>query len=111
MNEMKDDHRVHTIPNHHPTKWMLTQKIWFKSSLLLNGVQIRPPTNIDDLCLFFCFYPSYHTCAYVAFSNNSNSTNAYLGATCQSIVLCSFFQYYRYRSAWSTQGSILYRCL
>ena len=35
--EKMDDHLVYTIPNHHPTKMVLSQKLLFKSSLLLIG--------------------------------------------------------------------------
>ena len=41
-------------------KGMFSQKLLFKSSLLLNGqcgIQVRPQPNSDDLCLLFCLYP------------------------------------------------------
>ena len=58
-----DDHLVHTIPNHHHTrtKMDVLRKLQFKSTLQLNGqcgIQIRPPTNSDDLYLLFCLYPA-----------------------------------------------------
>ena len=35
--EKMDDHPVHTTTNHHPTKWMFSQKLFFKPSMLTNG--------------------------------------------------------------------------
>ena len=50
----------HTIPNHNPLpKWMFSQKLRFKSALLLVGkysIKVRPPNNSNDLCLLFCLY-------------------------------------------------------
>ena len=43
---------------------MFSEKLLFKSSMLLNGqygIQVRPPTNSDDLCLFFCLYHCFQT--------------------------------------------------
>ena len=40
---------------------MFSQKLFFKSSLLLNGscsIQVRSPTRSGDHCFLFCFYPS-----------------------------------------------------
>ena len=42
-------------------KWMFSQKLLFKSSLLLNSkccIQVSSPNSCDNLCLFFCLYPS-----------------------------------------------------
>ena len=39
------------------SKWFISQKLFFKSSLLLNGscsLQVRPLNSSDDLCLLFC---------------------------------------------------------
>ena len=46
-----------------PLKWMFTQKLVFKSSLLLNAECVIqelyvPPTSSHDLCIPFCIYPS-----------------------------------------------------
>ena len=50
------DHPVHTIPNHHPTKRMFSEKNSFKSS---SPVKYAPQSNhSDDLSLLFCLYPS-----------------------------------------------------
>ena len=35
--EKMDDHPVHTTPNYPLPKWMFSQKLFFKSSLPLNG--------------------------------------------------------------------------
>ena len=48
-------HQTITYP-----KWLFSQKLFFKSSLLLNefcSIQ-TPQTSSDDLCLLFCIYPS-----------------------------------------------------
>ena len=40
-------------------KWMVSKKLFFKSSLLLNGlsgIQFRPPSNSDDICLLLRLY-------------------------------------------------------
>ena len=42
-------------------KWMFSQRLLFKSSLLLNGlrgIQVGPQTNSDNFCLPFPIYPS-----------------------------------------------------
>ena len=42
-------------------KWMFFLQLFFKSSLLLNGqcgIQVLPPNSSDDICHFFCHYPS-----------------------------------------------------
>ena len=53
-----NDLPVHISPNHHPPKMnVLSKKLFFKSSLPLNGycsIQFRPPTSSDDLCLPLC---------------------------------------------------------
>ena len=39
------------------SRWMSFHKLFFISSLLLNGqcsIQVHPPNNSDDLCLLFC---------------------------------------------------------
>ena len=66
----KDDHPVHTIPNHHPTKLDVLPQLLFKSSLLLN---VRPPNNSDDLYLLLRFYPSsmLHKLAHTVHTNNN----------------------------------------
>ena len=61
--EKINDHPVHTIPNHRPTKMdvllqtflhiILTAK-W----LVRHTVQVSPPTSSDDLCILFSIYPS-----------------------------------------------------
>ena len=54
-----DDYLVHTIPNHHLTKMDGLSKTVVQ--IILNGqcgLQVRPPTNSDDLFLLFCLYPS-----------------------------------------------------
>ena len=50
----------HTTPNPHLTKMDVPPKLFFKSSLLLNGqygIQVCPPASSDDLYLLFCIYP------------------------------------------------------
>ena len=42
------------------------QKLFFKSSLLLNslcGIQVRPPTSSDDICLLFCLFHVLWSCS------------------------------------------------
>ena len=54
-----DNPLVHTTPNHHPPKMEVLPKLFFKSSLLLNGqwgIQVRPPNSNDDFSLFFCLF-------------------------------------------------------
>ena len=57
-----DDHLVHTIPNHHPTKMDVLPKTFVQIILaakwLVRHSSIRPPNNSDNLSLLFCLYPS-----------------------------------------------------
>ena len=60
-----------------PPKWMFSQKLLFKSSLLQNGkcgIQVRPPNNSDDLCLTFCLY------AYSMRDSGTRKLTNYLGS-------------------------------
>ena len=54
---------IRFTPYQTTTRPKMSQKLLFKSYLLLNGqcdsqVLVRSPNNSDDLCLLFCLYPS-----------------------------------------------------
>ena len=52
-----DDLPVHATPNNHPSKntflWII-----LAATCLVRSIQVRPQNSRDDLCLFFCLYPS-----------------------------------------------------
>ena len=62
-----NDHLVHTIPNHHPSKMDVLPKPFFQIILAAKCLvrhssryllYLCPPTNSDDHCILFCFNPS-----------------------------------------------------
>ena len=66
-----DDHPVHTLPNHHPTKLgcILTKtlvQIILAAKWLVRHSSTRPTTNRDDFCLLFCICPSSMRLAHAA---------------------------------------------
>ena len=52
-----DDHPVHTIPNHRPSKMDVLPKNSVQIIIAVTS-SIRPPSNSDDLGLLVCIYPS-----------------------------------------------------
>ena len=64
-----DDHLVHTIPSHQPTKMDVLPKTFVEIILvakwLVQHLGMRPPTTRDNLCLLFCIYPLVYETFYL----------------------------------------------